>query len=235
MTLTPSAGDQPVATAEQRTVRLLLVDGHCLFRQALRALLTREERFTVVGEAGRAGEALALIEALRPDLVITDVHLPDEADGRFIERVRERFADVAILVVTAMRARGAAAIARKAGALGYVLKDQGRAELGHALREVIAGRWYCADAPVALPRHARGELAAARANAVYLTERQRQVLRSVAQGYSTREIAQMLGVSVKAVHKQRERLRIALQLDGTAALTRFAIREGLVQTSPSSS
>ena len=70
--------------------------------------------------------------------------------------------------------------------------------------------------------------------ATYLTERQRQVLRSVALGYSTREIAQMLGVSMKAVHKQRERLRIALQLSSTAALTRFAVREGLVQESAAS-
>src|SRR5437763_17012982 len=68
--------------------------------------------------------------------------------------------------------------------------------------------------------------------AAYLTERQRQVLRSVARGYRTREIAQMLGVSVKAVHKQRERLRIALQLNSIAALTRFAVREGFAEDSP---
>jgi two-component system, NarL family, response regulator NreC len=236
MTLTPSAATPALAAPEQRTVRLLLVDGHCLFRQALRALLAAEENFTVVGEAGRAAEALELIAALNPDLVITDVHLPDDPDGRFIESVKSAFADVAILVLTAMRARGAAAVARKAGALGYVFKDQGRAELGYALREVTAGRWYCSDAPAALPRNARGDPASASgAKVAYLTERQRQVLRSVALGYSTREIAQMLGVSVKAVHKQRERLRIALQLNGTAALTRFAIREGLIQTSPASS
>jgi DNA-binding NarL/FixJ family response regulator len=70
--------------------------------------------------------------------------------------------------------------------------------------------------------------------ATYLTERQRQVLRSIALGYRTRDIAQMLGVSMKAVHKQRERLRIALQLNSTAALTRFAVREGLVEESPAS-
>jgi two-component system NarL family response regulator len=137
-------------------------------------------------------------------------------------------------VLTALRARGAAAAARKAGALGYVLKDQGRAELSSALREVAAGRWYCSDVPAAMSGALRRAGSSSSTQATYLTERQRQVLRSVALGHSAREIAGMLGVSVKAVHKQRERLRFALQLNSTAALTRFAVREGLVQESPPS-
>src|SRR5205807_633361 len=137
---------------------------------------------------------------------------PDGSGLEFIEQVRTLFPKVAILVLTAQRARGAAAAARRAGALGYVLKDQGRAELSSALREVAAGRWYCCNVPAARAG-ARVEVdeGSSSTQATYLTERQRQVLRSVALGYSTREIAQMLGVSMKAVHKQRERLRIALQ------------------------
>jgi len=233
MTLPLSAGPPPAAAPKQRTVSLLLVDAHCLFRQALRVLLASQDGFTVVGEAGRAGEALELIETLRPQMVLTDLHLPDDHEGHFIASVRARFPSVAVLVLTALRARGVAVAARKAGALGYVLKDQGRADLVNALHEVAAGRWHCADTPVVPLRRAHAdESGIAGGRSDYLTERQRQVLRSVALGYSTREIAQMLGVSVKAVHKQRERLSIALQLSGTAALTRFAIREGLVQASP---
>jgi DNA-binding NarL/FixJ family response regulator len=116
---------------------------------------------------------------------------------------------------------------RKAGALGYLLKEHGREELLRALREVTAGRWYRSLAPEA------GARAAARDDlnnrAAYLTERQRQVLRSVALGYRTREIAQMLGVSVRAVHRQRERLRRALHLNSIAELTRFAVREGFTE------
>jgi len=233
MTLTASPDSGTPAADERRAFRVVLVDGHCIFRQALRILLAADKDFAVVGEAGRAGEALELIGSLQADLVLTDLHLPDGSGVQFIEQVRTRFPKVAILVLTALRARGAAAAARKAGALGYVLKDQGRAELSSALREVAAGRWYCCDVPAASPCARVGE-GSSSTQATYLTERQRQVLRSVALGHSAREIAGMLGVSVKAVHKQRERLRFALQLNSTAALTRFAVREGLVQESPPS-
>ena len=234
MTLTAFPGSGTPAADEQRAFRVVLVDGHCIFRQALRFLLAADKDFAVVGEAGRAGEALELIGSLRADLVLTDLHLPDGSGVQFIEQVRTRFPKVAILVLTALRARGAAAAARKAGALGYVLKDQGRAELSSALREVAAGHWYCSDVPAAMSGALRRAGSSSSTQATYLTERQRQVLRSVALGHSAREIAGMLGVSVKAVHKQRERLRFALQLNSTAALTRFAVREGLVQESPPS-
>ena len=234
MTLTASPDSGTPAADERRAFRVVLVDGHCIFRQALRILLAADKDFAVVGEAGRAGEALELIGSLQADLVLTDLQLPDGSGVQFIEQVRTRFPKVAILVLTALRARGAAAAARKAGALGYVLKDQGRAELSSALREVAAGRWYCSDVPAATSGALRRAGSSSSTQATYLTERQRQVLRSVALGHSAREIAGMLGVSVKAVHKQRERLRFALQLNSTAALTRFAVREGLVQESPPS-
>lgn len=233
MTLTASPSTGAPAADEQPAFRVVLVDGHCIFRQALRILLAAEKDFAVVGETGRAAEALELIGSLQADMVLTDLHLSGGSSVQFIELVRARFPEVAILVLTAQRARGAAAAARKAGALGYLLKDHGRAELSSALREVAAGRWYCSDVPAARTG-APVEEGSSSTQATYLTERQRQVLRSVALGHSTREIAQMLGVSMKAVHKQRERLRIALQLNSTAALTRFAVREGLIQESPAS-
>src|SRR6267143_5156092 len=227
MTLTASPSTGTPAAEEQRAFRVVLVDGHCIFRQALRILLGAEKDFAVVGEAGRAGEALELIGSLQADLVLTDLHLPDGSGLQFIAQLRTRFPKVAILVLTSARARDVAAAVRKAGALGYLLKEHGREELLRALREVTAGRWYRSLAPEA------GARAAARDDlnnrAAYLTERQRQVLRSVALGYRTREIAQMLGVSVRAVHRQRERLRLALHLNSTAELTRFAVREGFTE------
>jgi DNA-binding NarL/FixJ family response regulator len=140
MTLIASPGTATPVAAEQRTWRIVLVDTHCLFRQALRSLLATQSEFTVIGEAGRAAEALELLGSLQSDVLLTDVHLPDDSGAHFIEQVRARFPTVAILVLTALRARGAAAAARKAGALGYLLKDQGRTELSSALREVAAGR-----------------------------------------------------------------------------------------------
>jgi DNA-binding NarL/FixJ family response regulator len=205
----------------------VLVDGQQIFRHALRVLLDTEEGFTVVGEAGQGSEALKLVGSLRPDIVITDLHLSDGSGVELIEGIRAHFPKVGILVLTAVRARDAAAAARKAGALGYLLKECGRSELRSALHAIVAGRRYRSRTPTTT--RLRADLSGFGNRAAYLTERQRVILRSVARGQPTRQIAQMLGVSVRAVQKQRERLRITLQLDGTAALTRFALREGFAE------
>jgi DNA-binding NarL/FixJ family response regulator len=231
MTLAVSPAANPVVTDTPRVFRLLLVDTHRIFRHALRVLLAPEPGFAVVGESGGADEALELVAALHPDVVITDLHLGDGPGVELIARIRARFPGVAVLVLTAARARDAAASAKRAGALGYLLKDRGRSELLAALRAVTAGRCY-RSSTAATRAELRADPRALTNRAAYLTERQRQVLRSVARGHPTREIAQMLGVSVRAVHKQRERLRSVLQLNSTAALTRFALREGFAEETP---
>jgi two-component system NarL family response regulator len=222
-----SPATTPGSTTSQ-ACRLILVDGQRLFRQALWALLATAEDVAVVGEAGQGSEALELIAAVQPDMVITDLHLPDGSAVPLIEQIRARFPKTSVLVLTDVRARDAAIAVRKAGALGYLLKECGHSELRRAVRNVAAGRAYRARAP--------GRTAGARAHALglsnraaYLTERQRLILRWVARGHGARQIAEKLGVSVRAVHKQRERLRDTLRLNSTAALTRFAVREGLAE------
>ena len=225
MTLATSA---TVATPATPTRRIVLVDGQRLFRHALHVLLAAEDGFAVVGEAGQRSEALELVGSLQPDVVITDLHLADGSGVQLIDEIRARFPRIAILVLTAVRAHDAAAAARKAGALGYLLKECGRGELRSALRAIVVGRRYRSGTPTITTRR-RADSSGLGNRAAYLTERQRLILRSVALGHPTRQIAQMLGVSVRAVHKQRERLRNTLQLDGTAALTRFAVREGFAE------
>ena len=230
MTLLASPCTTTSGSHKRRACRIVVVDSQRILRHALRILLAAEHEFAVVGDAGQGSEALELIGALQPDVVVTDLHLTEGSGVQLIEQIRARFPNVAILVLTALRAHNVVAAVRKAGALGYVLKDRGRGELVSALREVAAGRWYRSIAGAAAASRAwMDEGGCLSARAAYLTERQRQVLRWVALGYRAREIAQMLGVSVRAVHKQRERLRDALQLNSTAALTRFAEREGLAQ------
>lgn len=226
MTLDGSPQMAAAAADLHRVRRIVLIDRQRLFRQAMRALLASDEEFSVVGDAGEAREALSLIEALKPDVVVTDLHLGNGSGDEHIAEIRARFPNVAILVLTALRAHDVAAQVRRAGALGYLLKDEGQSELRAALREVAARRNYrTSRRPIRAGRTPpRGRSLGSRA--VCLTERQREVLRSLALGHGTREIAARLGVSVKAVHKLRERLRHALEVDGTAALTRFAVREG---------
>ena len=226
MTLVNSAETATPAVQARRAYRIVLIDGQRLFRQAMRILFATEGEFAVVGEAGEAAEAVELVASLQPDVVVTDLHLTDGSAVPLIEQIHARFPKVAILVLTSARARDVAAAVRKAGALGYLLKEHGREELLLALREVTAGRWYRSITPEACPRTAARDDRYLNNRAAYLTQRQRQVLRSVALGYRTREIAQMLGVSVRAVHRLRERLRLALRLNSTAELTRFAERAG---------
>jgi DNA-binding NarL/FixJ family response regulator len=230
MTLIASPRTTTSGSQKRRACRIVVVDSQRILRQALGILLAAEHEFAVVGDAGPGSEALELIGTLQPDVVVTDLHVTEGSGVQLIEQIHARFPKVAILVLTALRAHNVVAAVRKAGALGYVLKDRGRGELLKALREVAAGRWYRSIAPAAAASRAwMDEGGCLSTRAAYLTERQRQVLRWVALGYRAREIAQMLGVSVRAVHKQRERLRDALQLHSTAALTRFAEREGLAQ------
>jgi DNA-binding NarL/FixJ family response regulator len=211
--------------------RILLVDGQQIFRHALRMLFVDDAAFVVVGECGTAHAALELASTLQPDVVITDLQLPGSNAVEFIEQLHARHRRAAILVLTTLRARERVAAARRAGALGYLLKECGRAELLNAVRAVAAGRHYRSRALSARTPRARSGAGSAHlgAPAAALTERQRAVLRSLALGYRTREIAQMLGVSVRAIYRQRESLRNTLQLTSTAALTRFAVYEGIAE------
>jgi DNA-binding NarL/FixJ family response regulator len=214
-----ATGSESLDSHVRRRLRIVLVDEHEIFREAVRTLIGASEEFDVVGEAGRATDALHLIGSLRPDVVLTDFRVPEMSGMQFTAEIRSRFPDATILVLTALHAHEYVAAAKKAGASGYVLKNCDRGELFAALREVAAGRHYACKSLAEAP---------SRAGSDNLTERQRQVLRFVALGYANREIAQMLGVSLKAVQKHRERLRENLQLQSTAALTRFAVTEGLI-------
>jgi two-component system NarL family response regulator len=221
----PDTDSAPDAVARP-ACRIVLVDGQRIFRQSLRILFASDEEFSIVGEAGQAAEALEVIGALQPDVVVTDLQLPDASGARLIGQIRARYPQVAILVLSALRARDQVAAARKAGALGYLPKDRGRSEFLGALRTVASGRRYRPSEPRSVRTRGSGSHSCLANRTAYLTERQRVVLRSVALGYRTREIAQMLGISVRAVHRHRERLRHTLQLNSTAALTRFAVCEG---------
>src|SRR2546429_4437187 len=191
-----SAGD---GGSEPRPYRIILVDPQRLFRQALRALLDAQAGFSVGGETGSAAEALELAGALKPDVVVTELHLADgsqageNSGSALIGTLHSRLPEVAILVLTSARARDVAAAVRRAGARGYLLKEHGREELLRALREVTAGRWYRSITPEACPRTAARDDRYLNNRAAYLTQRQRQGLRLVALGYWAREVALMLG------------------------------------------
>jgi DNA-binding NarL/FixJ family response regulator len=230
MTLNDLPGCNSPAQEGRHIHRILLIDSHTILREGVRLMVHEHENFDVVGEAGTATEALEVIDRLQPDVVLTDIPLPDRSGVQFISELQSRRPQVAILVLTALRTPDRVAAALKAGALGYVLKDCGCPELLAAIGEVAVGRKYlCKSLKVPSRRTAARDLPTRVSTAASsLSERQRQVLRSVALGYGNKEIAQMLGVSAKAVQKHRGRLRNVLDLQSTAGLTMYAVREGLV-------
>ena len=213
-----------------RRPTLLLADDHALMTEGLRAML--EPDHEVVDVVRDGSHVAAAVEFHRPDLVLLDLSLPGRSGLEIAVELRERFPGTRVLIVTMHAERIYADEALRAGASGYVLKLARAEELRHAIVEALAGRQYVtplltehteADAARMAPR---GLPDAAGVDA--LTERQREVLRLIAKGRTTQEIADALAVSPKAVEFHRVRIRKVLGLSSTAALVRYAVAEGLV-------
>lgn len=211
------------------TLRVVLVDDHRMFREALRPLLAQTPGFEIVGEAGDGQQAIELCAQLAPDVVIMDVSMPGlnglEATRRLLaERPRTR------VVVLSMHAdRRFVAETLRAGAAAYVLKDAGFAELVRALQAVAEGRTYLSE-PVrqlVVQEYVAGLQREDRSAFSLLSAREREVLQLVAEGVSTKEIGDRLAVSVKTVETHRRQIMEKLDLHSVAELTKYAIREGL--------
>ena len=211
--------------------RLVLIEDHAILREGLRALLELEPDLRVAGEASNGIDANATIETCNPDLVITDIALPGRSGIELIVAQRQQRPELKILVLTAHNSEEYIRAALNAGAHGYVLKDASRAELLQAIRTVLTGQTYlCASVTAkVVTGYLRPKSESLSLSAVELvTEREREVLTRVALGRSNKLIARELAVSVKTVEKHRANLMRKLTLHNTAAVTRFAIRHGMV-------
>jgi len=209
----------------------VLVEDHAILREGLRALLELEPDLRIVGEAANGLDAVPTIEAVGPDLVITDIALPGRSGIELIGCLRQLHPTLKMLVLTAHNSEEYIRAALNAGTHGYVLKDASRAELLQAIRAVLGGQTYlCASVTAkVVTGYLRPNSASLALSAVELvTEREREVLTRVALGRSNKLIARELSVSVKTVEKHRANLMRKLTLHNTAAVTRFAIRHGML-------
>lgn len=209
-------------------LRVLLVDDHALVRAGIRALLGAMEGVAVAGEAGSAADALAL--AQRPDIVLTDIEMKGPSGLALAEQLRAELPLTRVIVLSMHDDEAYVQQALKLGAAGYILKDAAATELEAALRAVAAGGNYLGPSVSRQVMEGYGrqiESGAAGALAV-LSPRQREILKMIAQGRSTKQIAFALEVSVKTVETHRAQILERLALKDLAALVRLAIREGLV-------
>jgi DNA-binding NarL/FixJ family response regulator len=207
-------------------LRVLLAEDEQIVRQGVRALL-EQAGFEVVGEASDGREAIRLAEELRPDIAILDLAMPNMNGASAARELARVSPGIRTVVLTAHRGEEAVLAALEAGIKGYVLKTEATADLTRALHEVARGHTYLS--PGISETVVDAWLSKRERPADPLTPRERQVLQLIAEGKTTKEVAQILGMSVKTAEFHRSRLMEKLDIHETASLVRYAIRKGIVQ------
>jgi DNA-binding NarL/FixJ family response regulator len=211
-----------------KKLRLLLVDDHAVVREGLRSLLGSDSRFEVVGEAADGLTALSAVERLHPDIVIVDVSLPGMNGTQVTRKLKAMMPDVRMLALTVHEEGGYLRSLMDAGASGYVLKRSAASELLRALEVVGEGGTYL-DSSIASQLVGKLSRKSTQTSPAALSEREQEVVKLVAHGYSNKEIAAKLDVSVKTVETYRYRATEKLGLRSRADLVRYALDQGWLQ------
>jgi DNA-binding NarL/FixJ family response regulator len=212
--------------------RVVIAEDHTILREGLRALLSAEPDFEVVGEAEDGQEAIRMVEKLSPNLILMDLSMPRMNGLDAIREIKKKSASTKILVLTVHKTDEYILATLQAGADGYILKDSTHAELGMAIRTVLGGKFYLS--PGISEKIIEGYLAGNKPSKSSttpweaLTTRERGILKLIAEGYKNKDIAEYLCISVKTVEKHRANLMQKLDLHSVSALTALAIEKGLV-------
>jgi DNA-binding NarL/FixJ family response regulator len=213
------------------TVRILLADDHALVRRGVRLILDNEPDLTVVAEAGDGAEAVSMARANDPDLAILDIAMPRLTGLQAARELSRLQPDLRILILTMYDNEQYFFEALKAGASGYVLKSVADRDLVEACRAAMRGEPFLYPGAVNslirnyLDRARDGNGIPARA----ITDREEEILKLVAEGHSSKQIADLLVISIKTVERHRANLLQKLGLKDRLELTRYAIRAGLIE------
>jgi DNA-binding NarL/FixJ family response regulator len=210
-------------------VRVLIADDHALVRAGIRALVEKIEGMVVVGEAGKGSEALELVRELRPDLMLLDITMPDGGGFEVLEQVTKNYPEIKIVVLTVHEAGEYAIRALREGAAGFLPKSAASTELEQAIQTVVRGEVYISPETSRKTLLEYGRGASKRDLLATLSPRQREVLRLIAEGKTTKQIAQLLEISVKTVETHRAQLMERLGIHDVAGLVRYAIIVGLIE------
>jgi len=207
-------------------MRILLADDHAMFRQAIRWVLERDG-FTVVAEAPDGAQAVTSAIAEKPDVAVLDAVMPEVNGIDAARAIRAQSPGTRVLIVSMHAGRRCVLEALRAGAGGYVLKSQDARVLEEAIREVARGNTYLSEG--ASGNAFAAGLSKHPGSGNSLSARERQVLQLVAEGRATKEIAFVLGLSVKTAESHRGRIMAKLGIHDVAGLVRYAIRHGMIE------
>ncbi len=211
-------------------IRVLIADDHTIVRSGVRLLLDAKPDIEIVGEARDGNEALALIEALHPDVVLMDIAMPGMDGLEATRQVKERWPDIQVLVLTMHRTEDYFFEMLKAGASGYVLKGAETSDLVNAVRVVGRGEVFLYPTMAQqLVQDYLSRLEGDIDSGTPLSPREKEILRMVTEGYSSKEIAERLVISPSTVHSHRTNIMSKLGLNTRHELVRYARQHGLIR------
>ncbi|MBE9519909.1 MAG: response regulator transcription factor [Proteobacteria bacterium] len=211
------------------TIRVLIADDHTIMRAGLRSLLEKEDQIEVVAEAENGRRAVQLAVEHKPDVVVMDVSMPDLNGIEATSQVLESLPDAKVIALSMHTDKRFVMGMLRAGASGYLLKDCASQELASAIISVASNKKYLSPdiAGVVIEDSLYGGQQQGETVSSMISAREREVLQLIAEGWSTKQIAAHLYVSVKTIETHRRQIMKKLDLHNIADLTKYAIREGL--------
>lgn len=212
--------------------RIVIAEDHKILRDGLKAILNSNEEFIVVGEASDGIEAIQYIQKLEPDLLLIDLSMPRMNGISVIKEIKARFPKTKVVTLTMHKDEEYVLETFRSGTDGYCTKSSGHHELLAAIRAVLSGKTYVSpevsdkvlEGYLESKRHIKAE-----SSWGSLSQREKEVLKLVGEGYRNKEIAELLFISVKTVEKHRNNIMRKLDLHNASSLTAYAIAKGLVE------
>jgi two-component system nitrate/nitrite response regulator NarL len=207
-------------------IKVLLADDHPVVRRGIAACLARHERIEMVGEAADGNQALEMARALKPDVVVTDIEMPNMNGADLTQALARELPTVRVLVLSIFHAPGHVLRMVQSGAAGYMFKESPPEELVRGIETVARGEPFFSEnvAQTALNQVVRGQIGGVQP----LTLREREVLIRIAEGLSNKQIAGALSLGVRTIETHRERAMRKLNIHSVAGLTKYALAQGWI-------
>ncbi len=217
---------RPTVRKQIAKKRVVIVDDHPPMRKGLAQLINQELDLEACGEAGNIPEALQVVENLKPDIVIVDMVLKDDSGLELLKDLKNRFPDLPALVLSMQNESIYAERALRAGARGYIMKEETTENVVKALRQVLSGEVYLSEkmSKKILNQIAGGNAGKGGLSVESLSDRELEVFQLIGRGIQSREIAKKLHLSVKTIESYREHIKVKLNLENAAQLTQTAIQ-----------